>query len=195
MGRQVRRIHPACRGPELKFVPLPLAGAFVIEIDPIEDERGFFARTFCIDEFREQGLEPCIAQCSISFNKRKGTLRGLHYQAPPHQEAKIVRCIRGAIHDVIVDLRLDSATYRRWAAVDLTAENRRAVYVPKHFAHGFQTLADASDVHYEISERFVPEAGRGLRWNDPAFAIEWPIGDPIVSPRDAGYPDYREVSD
>jgi dTDP-4-dehydrorhamnose 3,5-epimerase len=179
----------------LKFVPLPLAGAFVIEIDPIEDERGFFARTFCIDEFREHGLEPCIAQCSISFNKRKGTLRGLHYQAPPHQEAKIVRCIRGAIHDVIVDLRLDSATYRRWAAVDLTADNRRAVYVPKHFAHGFQTLADASDVHYEISERFVPEAGRGLRWNDPAFAIEWPIGDPIVSPRDAGYPDYREVSD
>jgi dTDP-4-dehydrorhamnose 3,5-epimerase len=176
----------------LKFVALPLAGAFVIEIEPIEDERGFFARTFCADEFREHDLEPCIAQCNVSYNRKKGTLRGMHYQAAPHQEAKIVRCIRGAIFDVIVDLRPDSRTYRQWTSVELTAGNRRALYVPKQLAHGFQTLVDDSEVYYEMSERFVPEAGRGVRWNDTAFGVQWPFADPILSLRDAAYPDFRE---
>jgi dTDP-4-dehydrorhamnose 3,5-epimerase len=175
----------------LRFAALPLAGAFVIDIEPVEDERGFFARTFCADEFRERGLESSIRQCDISHNRKKGTLRGMHYQAAPHQEAKIVRCVRGAILDVIVDLRPNSATYRRWAAVELTADNRRALYVPKEFAHGFQTLVDHSDVYYEMSERYVPEASRGVRWNDFAFGIQWPVADPILSPRDAAYADYH----
>jgi dTDP-4-dehydrorhamnose 3,5-epimerase len=163
----------------------------VIDIEPIADDRGFFARTFCAEEFLELGLEPCIAQCNISHNRKKGTLRGMHYQAAPHQEAKIVRCVRGAILDVIVDLRRDSSTYRHWAAVELTAENRRAVYAPKDFAHGFQTLADESDVYYEMSARFVAEASRGIRWDDPAFGIQWPLTDPILSRRDGAYPDYQ----
>jgi dTDP-4-dehydrorhamnose 3,5-epimerase len=179
----------------LKFVALPLAGAFVIEIEPVEDERGFFARTFCADEFREHGLEPCIEQCNISYNRKKGTLRGMHYQAPPHQEVKIVRCIRGAILDVIVDLRRDSTTYRRWIAVELTAGNRRALYVPKEFAHGFQTLTDDCEIYYEMSQRFVAESSRGVRWNDSAFGVEWPIANPILSARDAAYPDYDETSE
>lgn len=174
----------------MRFAALPLAGAFVIDIEPVEDERGFFARTFCADEFRERGLESSIRQCDISHNRKKGTLRGMHYQAAPHQEAKIVRCVRGAILDVIVDLRPNSATYRRWAAVELTADNRRALYVPKEFAHGFQTLVDYSDVYYEMSERYVAEASRGVRWNDFAFGIQWPVSDPILSPRDAAYADY-----
>jgi dTDP-4-dehydrorhamnose 3,5-epimerase len=173
----------------LKFVETSLPGAYVLELERLEDERGFFARTWCRDEFAARGLESEMAQCSLSSNRRRGTLRGMHYQAAPHQEAKVVRCIRGAIYDVIVDLRRHSPTWRRWASVELTADNRRALYVPKDFAHGFQTLTDDAEVYYEISTPYAPGSGRGVRWNDPVLAIEWPVADPILSERDRSYPD------
>lgn len=172
----------------MKFVETSLAGAYVLELERLEDERGFFARTWCAEELARHGLEGRIAQCNLSSNRRRGTLRGMHYQAAPHQEAKIVRCIRGAIYDVIVDLRHGSPTLRRWTSVELTAENRLALYVPGDFAHGFQTLTDDAEVFYEMSTLYAPGFGRGVRWNDPALAIEWPIGDPILSERDRGYP-------
>jgi dTDP-4-dehydrorhamnose 3,5-epimerase len=172
----------------LKFLPTSLAGAFVVELEPIEDERGFFARSFCQNEFRSHGLDPAIAQCNVSLNRRRGTLRGLHYQAPPHEEAKLVRCTRGAIWDVIVDLRDGSATRGRWFAEDLSADNHRALYVPRGFAHGFQTLADDSEVLYQMSEFYRPGSERGIRWDDPAIGIQWPIADPVVSARDRAYP-------
>jgi dTDP-4-dehydrorhamnose 3,5-epimerase len=162
----------------------------VIELDRLEDERGFFARSFCRDEFAAHGLRSSFVQCNISFNARRGTLRGLHFQASPHEEAKLVRCTRGAVFDVIVDLRKASATYRQWIAVELGADNHRMLYVPEGFAHGFQTLEDASEVFYQMSETFRPEASRGVRWNDPAFGIDWPLANPTVSARDADYPDF-----
>ena len=168
-------------------MPTPLGGAFAVEIERIEDERGFFARSFCQEEFRARGLDPVVAQCNVSFNRQRGTLRGLHYQDKPHEEAKLVRCTRGAIWDVIVDLRENSATRYRWHAAELSAENCRALYVPRGFAHGFQTLADDSEVLYQMSEFHHPESSRGLRWDDPAFGIEWPLPDPIVSSRDRAY--------
>ena len=173
----------------MKFTPAGLAGAYVIDLDRLEDERGYFARTFCRDEFAAHGLHSVFPQCNTSFNARKGTLRGMHYQEKPHEEAKIIRCTRGAIHDVIVDIRRDSRTYRKWIAVELTADNARMLYIPEGFAHGFQTLADGSEVFYQMSEMFHPESARGLRWNDPALAIRWPLASPIVSERDAAYPD------
>jgi dTDP-4-dehydrorhamnose 3,5-epimerase len=173
----------------VKFVETPLAGAYLLELERLEDERGFFARTWCAEELAAHGLDGEIAQCNLSSNRRRGTLRGMHYQAAPHQEAKIVRCIRGAIYDAIVDLRRDSPTWRRWTSVELTADNRRALYVPKDFAHGFQTLTDDAEVFYEMSTPYAPGFVRGVRWNDPALAIEWPIGDPILSERDGSYPD------
>ena len=171
----------------MRFVPTPLDGAFTVEIERIEDERGFFARSFCQEEFGARGLDPVVAQCSVSFNRRRGTLRGLHYQDKPHEEAKLVRCTRGAVWDVIVDLRENSATRHRWYAAELSAENCRALYVPCGFAHGFQTLADDSEVLYQMSEFHHPESARGLRWDDPAFGISWPIPDPILSSRDRSY--------
>lgn len=178
----------------MRFVETPLAGAFVIELELVEDPRGFFARAFCADEFRRRGLEPCIAQSNISHNKRKGTLRGMHYQVAPHQEAKLVRCIRGAIYDVIVDLRPESPSYCRWTAVELTADNRRALYVPQDVAHGFQTLADDTEVFYEMSAPHVAAAARGVRWNDPRFGIAWPLPEPLLSERDAAYADFSAPS-
>jgi len=172
----------------LKFVPTPLAGAFVVELEPIEDERGFFARSFCQNEFRARGLDPVVAQCNVSLNRSRGTLRGLHYQAPPHEEAKLVRCTRGAIWDVIVDLREGLPTRWKSFSTELTADNRRALYVPRGFAHGFQTLADDSEVLYQISEFYHPESSRGLRWDDPALGIRWPLPEPVVSARDRAYP-------
>ena len=171
-----------------------LKGVFLIDLERKEDERGFFARTWCRNEFEQRGLNPRLVQCSVSFNKHKGTLRGLHYQAAPHEEAKLVRCTRGAIHDVAVDLRPDSPTYLRWTAAELTAANGRALYVPEGCAHGFQTLADDSEVLYQISEFYCPESARGARWDDPAFGIEWPPAvRRILSERDAAYPDYCYV--
>jgi dTDP-4-dehydrorhamnose 3,5-epimerase len=169
-------------------VPIPLEGAFTVEIEPIEDERGFFARSFCKEEFRAHGLDPVVAQCNVSLNRLRGTLRGLHYQDKPYEEAKLVRCTLGAVWDVIVDIRENSATSHRWYAVELTAENHRALYVPRGFAHGFQTLVDESEVLYQMSEFYHPESSRGLRWDDPAFGISWPLPDPILSPRDRAYP-------
>jgi dTDP-4-dehydrorhamnose 3,5-epimerase len=170
------------------FTELPLPGAYRIDPEPHADHRGFFARTWCAREFEARGLNPRLVQCNISFNARRGILRGMHFQAPPHAEAKLVRCTRGAIYDVLIDLRRDSPTFRRWAAVELTADNRRAVYVPEGFAHGFQTLEDRSDVFYQMSQFYHPESHRGVRWDDPAFGIAWPIAPPVLSAADSQYP-------
>ncbi|HUU89997.1 MAG TPA: dTDP-4-dehydrorhamnose 3,5-epimerase [Phycisphaerae bacterium] len=171
------------------FTELPLAGAFLIEPEKVLDERGFFARTWCREEFAARGLCAEIVQCNISFNCRKGTLRGMHYQVAPHEEVKIVRCTIGAIYDVIIDLRPGSPTYRRWEGVELTAENRKMLYVPKGFAHGFQAIEDATEVFYQMSEFYHPESARGVRWDDPAFAVEWPLSEDLaISERDANYP-------
>ncbi len=170
------------------FSPTPLAGACVVELEPVADDRGFFARAFCREEFEAHGLNPQLAQSNISFNRRRGTLRGLHYQAAPYAEAKLVRCTQGAIWDVIVDLRPDSPSYKRWHAVELSAGNRRALYVPEGFAQGFQTLADDSEVLYLMSQFYRPDAARGVRWDDPALGIAWPIADPQLSDRDRSLP-------
>ncbi|HET9986326.1 MAG TPA: dTDP-4-dehydrorhamnose 3,5-epimerase [Longimicrobiales bacterium] len=172
------------------FTETPLAGAYLIDPEPIEDERGFFARAWCRRELEALGLETRVAQCSISYNRRRGTLRGMHYQAAPFEEVKVVRCIRGSIFDAIIDLRPGSPTFGRHFAVELGAEDRRALYVPRGFAHGFQALEDATEVHYQISEFHSPEHARGVRWNDPAFGIRWPIPDPVILDRDAAYPDF-----
>jgi dTDP-4-dehydrorhamnose 3,5-epimerase len=173
----------------VRFLPSRLDGAWLIELEPHRDERGFFARAWCRREFAERGLDTGIAQASVSYNERKGTLRGMHLQRAPHEETKLVRCTRGAIFDVIVDLRPGSPTLGAWEGFELTAENGRELYVPRGFAHGFQTLADASEVHYQISEFHAPEAATGFRWNDPAFAIAWPLPVAVISPRDAAWPD------
>lgn len=156
------------------FTETEIQGVYVVEPEPHMDERGFFARSFCKEEFREKGLETEIVQCNISYNKKSGTLRGMHYQAPPFEEAKIVSCVRGSIYDVIVDLRRDSSSYCRWFATELTEHNFKMVYIPKGCAHGFQTLEDNCMVYYQMTEFFHPECARGVRWDDPQFAIEWP---------------------
>jgi dTDP-4-dehydrorhamnose 3,5-epimerase len=173
------------------FAKTPLAGAFVIEPEPLEDERGLFARTFCADEFEAHGLSPSVAQCNVSFNAQRGTLRGMHYQADPHGECKLVRCTSGTIHDVLVDLRPESPTYCRWFAAELSARNRRMLYVPTGLAHGFQTLEDGSEVFYQMSESYVPAAFRGVRFDDPAFGIDWPEPVRVVSARDRDYADFQ----
>lgn len=173
----------------MRFTPLELTDAHLIELEPRRDERGHFARTFCAREFEEHGLISTIAQCSTSFNERRGTVRGLHYQAAPHKEAKVVRCTAGSIFDVVVDVRVGSSTYGKWHGSELSASNGRMIYVPPGCAHGFQTLEDRSEVLYQISAAYVPEAGRGFRWDDPLFGITWPIRDAVtISDRDAGYP-------
>lgn len=172
------------------FRELALQGAFVIEPQPLEDERGLFARIFCTREFEARGLCTRFVQWNVSHNPRGGTLRGMHYQAPPHEETKLVRCTSGAIHDVIIDLRPGSPTFRRWAALELSAANRFMLYIPAGFAHGFQTLRDASEVAYYISEFHHPDAARGVRWDDPAFGIDWPPAKRIISRRDREYPDF-----
>jgi dTDP-4-dehydrorhamnose 3,5-epimerase len=172
----------------MRFHESELAGAFLIEPELVEDERGFFARSWCAQEFADHGLRASIAQCNISYNRRRATLRGLHYQADPFAEAKLVRCSRGAIFDVIVDLRPDSPTRHRWIAEELTAANRRMVYVPEGFAHGFQALSDDTEVFYQMSRSYRAEAATGIRFDDPAFAIAWPIANAIVSARDLALP-------
>lgn len=172
------------------FNKTEISGVFAIDLEFNCDARGFFARSWCESEFRVHGLTPRIAQCSISFNERKGTLRGVHYQAQPWQEAKVVRCIKGSFYDVALDLRLGSPTYLKWFAAELSAANRRALYIPEGCAHGFLTLEDETEALYEISESYHPEAGRGVRWNDPAFGIVWPAEVRVISDRDRSYPDY-----
>lgn len=172
------------------FRPTALPGAFVIELERREDERGYFARTWCRREFETAGLETELVQCSLSHNRRRGTLRGMHWQAAPHAEVKLVRCARGAIWDAIVDLRPESPTYMRHFGVELTADHGCALYVPRGFGHGFVTLVDGTDVFYQMSDFYEPASTRGARWDDPAFGIEWPVTDPILHPRDAGYADF-----
>ena len=175
----------------MKFIETALTGAFVLELEAVEDERGYFARTFCRDQFAAHGLKNEITQCSISYNIRRGTVRGMHYQVEPHAEVKLVQCVRGKIFDVIIDLRPESETYRRWVGEELSGDNRRLLYVPEGFAHGFQTLEDDTAVYYQISEAYAPQSARGVRWNDPAFGIKWPLIDPIISEKDRLLPDYE----
>lgn len=175
------------------FTELSLPGAFIIQTQPHKDGRGSFARTFCREEFELRGLDPCVAQCSLSRNERAGTLRGLHYQANPFGEVKLVRCSRGAIYDVLVDLRRQSPTYGKWAGVTLSGDNGVMLYVPAGFAHGFQTLEDDTEVSYQMSTPYVPELARGIRWNDPTLRITWPSRDPILSDRDRALPALAEL--
>ena len=173
------------------FSETELAGAYVVDLERREDERGFLARAWCAEEFAEQGLSTKLVQANLSFNSRKGTLRGMHFQVEPHAEAKLVRCTRGAIYDVIIDLRPNAETYKRWIGVELDSDSRRALYVPEGFAHGYQTLAPDTETFYQVSELYAPDAERGVRWDDPAFGIEWP--DPanaFLSEKDRSWPDF-----
>lgn len=174
----------------MKFGEVGLAGVRVVEPERLADERGFFARTWCRREFEAAGLDPNLVQCSISYNRRRGTLRGMHYQVAPSAEAKLVRCTAGAVYDVALDLRRDSPTYKQWRGVELTADNRLALYIPAGLAHGFLTLRDDTEVLYQMSEFFAPEHARGVRWNDPAFGIQWPGEVTVISERDRSYPDF-----
>lgn len=174
----------------MKFTESILKGAYLIEPERNVDERGFFARTYCSHEFDRQGIDFSPAQCSVSFNKKRGTLRGMHYQDRPHAEAKLVRCTMGAIYDVIVDVRPESPTYGRWVSVELSSENRLAMYVPEGFAHGFQTLTDDAEIYYQMSKPYVPQVTLGFRWNDPQFGIHWPLDVCVISERDGRYPDF-----
>ena len=174
------------------FRETPLPGAWVLEPERFEDERGFFARTYCRRDFSERGLDPDIAQCSVSYNHRKGTLRGLHFQITPHEEVKLVRVTRGAVWDVIVDVRPESPTFKKNFGVVLSAEAGNALYIPKGMAHGFQTLEDATEVFYQISEFYAPEAARGYRWDDPSFAISWPEPPSVISDKDRNLPFFQE---
>ncbi len=173
----------------MRLLETPLRGAFVIEPERFADERGFFARTFCAREFEEKGLDPRVAQANLSFNERRGTLRGMHYQRPPFAEVKLVRCTRGAIHDVIIDLRPSSPTFHGHFAVRLDFENRKMLYIPEGFAHGFLTLEDSTEVAYQMSAPYSPEHGAGVRYDDPAFGIVWPEPVRVIAERDRTYPD------
>lgn len=177
------------------FTETELSGAFVIEPERLEDARGFFARTWCAEEFAAMGLNPGLAQCSTSFNAARGTLRGLHYQASPHAEAKVVRCTMGEVFDVIVDLRAGSPDRGKWTATVLSAENRAMLYIPEGFAHGFQTLADDTELFYQISVPYAPEASRGIRWDDRDLAIDWPeVEARVISERDSAFPSFAETA-
>ncbi|HTJ23518.1 MAG TPA: dTDP-4-dehydrorhamnose 3,5-epimerase [Gemmatimonadaceae bacterium] len=176
------------------FSATPLAGAYVVDVEQRADDRGFFARTWCQREFADMGLSHDVVQCNLSHTTRRGTLRGMHWQAAPYGEAKLVRCTRGSIWDVIIDLRPDSPTYTRHFGVELTSVSARALFVPEGFAHGYVTLEDETDVFYQMSQFYEPSAARGVRWNDPAFGIAWPISDPLLHPRDAHYPDFVRES-
>ncbi len=172
------------------FTETKLKGAFFVGLDKFEDERGFFALSWSEKDFAERGLDSRLVECNVSFNRKKGTLRGMHYQQSPHGQVKVVRCSRGAIYDVIIDLRPGSPTFKQWVGAELTADNHLALYVPTDFAHGFQTLEDNSEVLYQMSSAYIPSSGRGVRWNDPAFGIEWPDDKRIINPRDRAYPDF-----
>lgn len=175
----------------MRFNETPVPGAFLIEIEPVEDERGFFARTFCRREFEARGLNPNLVQCSMSFSRRRATLRGMHYQTAPFQEAKLVRCTHGALYDVVLDLRDTSPCFGRSYGAELTQANRRMLYVPEGCAHGFLTLGADSEICYQISEFHNADHARGVRWNDPRFSIRWPFDPEVISDRDSSHPDYR----
>jgi dTDP-4-dehydrorhamnose 3,5-epimerase len=173
------------------FTETSLKGSYIIEPERLEDERGFFARTFCRKEFATYGLNPNFVQCNISYNRKKGIIRGMHFQAKPYEEVKIVRVTRGIIYDVILDLRTKAPTFKQWIAIELSEENRKMVYIPEGLAHGFQTLQDETEVFYQMSEFYFPESARGIRWNDPSFKIEWPIQEQIISTKDSLYSDFE----
>lgn len=176
----------------MKFTETKLKGAYLIELDYIDDDRGFFARSWCQQEFKELGLDANLVQCNISFNHKRGTLRGMHYQAEPHPEAKLVRCTRGAIYDVIIDIRPDSATYKQWTGVELSVYNHQMLYIPQGMAHGFQTLVDDTEVFYQMSEFYHAQLAKGMRWDDPAFDIDWPMCDQrTISSRDLSYLEFE----
>ena len=175
------------------FSELKIPGVFLIELERIEDERGYFARTFCQTEFAKQGLHTSFSQYSLSFNKKKGTLRGMHYQETPHAEVKIVQCIKGGIYDVLVDLRSDSKTFAQWIAVELNESNHRMLYIPEGIAHGFQTLTDNAEIFYRISVPYAKEFAKGVRWNDPAFQIQWPLPISVISKKDEEHPLYQAL--
>ncbi|MEP7288551.1 MAG: dTDP-4-dehydrorhamnose 3,5-epimerase [Chloroflexota bacterium] len=174
------------------FIETKLPGAFIVELEKRSDERGFFARTWCQDEFEAHGLNTRLVQCNLSFNAFKGTLRGMHYQAAPFAEAKLARCTRGALYDVIVDLRPESPTYKQWIATELTANNYRALYIPEGMAHGFVTLQDDTEIFYQMSEFYHPECAESVRWDDPAFGIDWPYEVQVISAKDANIPDFSK---
>ncbi len=175
----------------MRFIANELEGSYIIELEPVTDERGFFARTFCAKEFKEMDLASHFVQCNIAWSKAKGTLRGMHYQIAPHADVKIVRCTCGAIYDVIIDFRPHSPTYCKWASVELTPASKTMLYVPDGFAHGYQTLEQDTEVSYWMSNFYNPSAQRGVRWNDPAFSIQWPLPNPILSENDRSYPDFK----
>lgn len=175
----------------MRFLETGIEGAWLVELEPIADERGYFARSFCARTFGERGLEAAVAQCSISHNRTRGTLRGMHYQAPPGRETKLVRCTRGRIFDVLLDLRPGSASVRTWVAFELAADAPRMLYIPPGVAHGFQTLEDHSEVFYQMSDAYRPDLARGVRWNDPSFDISWPLHPTVMSHQDRHYPDYE----
>jgi dTDP-4-dehydrorhamnose 3,5-epimerase len=170
------------------FTETSIPGVIILDPSRIEDERGFFARSFDAAEFRARGMNPDVVQCNISFNKRRGTVRGMHYQAAPHEESKLVRCTQGEIFDVALDLREGSATFGKWTGVRLSAENRRALYLPEGIAHGFQTLADNTEIFYQMGRAFEPTAARGVRWDDPAFDVQWPEEITCLAPKDEAFP-------
>ena len=177
----------------MRFTETALAGAFVIDLEPFNDERGFFSRAFCREEFLKHGLNPNVAQCNLSYNHQAATLRGMHFQRPPHAEAKLIRCIAGVIYDVFIDLRPSSRTYCQWAGVELSAKNRRMVYVPEQFAHGYLTLEAGSEVLYQVSTSYHRESEGGVRWDDPTFQIRWPLAPRLLSVKDQAYPDFEKV--
>lgn len=176
------------------FTETELTGAFIIDVKRQEDERGFFGRTFCQKEFEEHGLPPFVAQANVSYNIRKRTLRGMHYQTHPYEESKLVRCVRGAIHDVIIDLRKDSPTFMKWIGVDLEEGSYRMLFVPEGFAHGFITLKDQTEVIYQVSQFYTPGSEKGIRWNDAAFNIKWPLEPTVISEKDSSHEDFKDVS-
>ena len=174
----------------MKFSETQLKGAYFIEIEKLSDDRGFFARSWCQKEFEDHGLESGFVQANVSYNLKKGTIRGMHYQIAPYQECKLIRCTRGAIYDVIIDLRPDSPTYKQWAGVELTADNYIMFFVPEDFAHGFQTLTDKTEITYQVSQFYTPGAEKGIRFNDPEFNIQWPLEATIISDKDNTWPDF-----
>jgi dTDP-4-dehydrorhamnose 3,5-epimerase len=178
----------------MKFNETGLQGAIIVEIEKLQDQRGFFARSWCKREFEQYGLDASLVQANVSYNHRKGTLRGMHFQVEPHGETKLVRCTQGAIYDVIIDLRQDSPTYRKWVGVELTADNFRMLFVPKMFAHGFQTLAEESVVTYQVGQFYTPGSERGIRFDDPAFQIQWPLEVSVISDKDKSWPDFTSAT-
>lgn len=176
----------------MKFTETNLKGAFIVGIEKLNDDRGFFARSWCQREFEDLGLTSRVLQANVSYNRQKGTLRGMHYQIAPYQECKLVRCTRGAIYDVIIDLRPDSPTYKQWTGVELTADNYAMLFVPEDFAHGFQTLTDKTEITYQVSQFYTPGSEKGIRFDDPAFAIQWPLEVTLISDKDNTWPDFLD---